>query len=58
LLHHTSGLPGYVQLFNSSAEIPELTREVNGVTNEAMLGQAMKLTPRSPSSATLSPESA
>lgn len=44
LLHHTSGLPGYVQLFSSSPGIPEFTREINGVTNEAVLEQAMKLT--------------
>jgi BAAT / Acyl-CoA thioester hydrolase C terminal len=32
LLHHTSGLPGYVQLFTSSVEVREVTREINGVT--------------------------
>jgi CubicO group peptidase (beta-lactamase class C family) len=31
LLHHTSGLPGYVQLFSSSTEIPELTREISAI---------------------------
>jgi CubicO group peptidase (beta-lactamase class C family) len=44
LLHHTSGLPGYVQLFSSSAGIPEWTREINGVTNEAVLEGGMRLT--------------
>jgi CubicO group peptidase (beta-lactamase class C family) len=43
LLHHTSGLPGYVQFFSSSAGIPEWTREINGVTNEAVLERAMNL---------------
>jgi CubicO group peptidase (beta-lactamase class C family) len=43
LLHHTSGLPGYVQFFSSSAGIPEWTREINGVTNEAVLERAMEL---------------
>ena len=37
LLHHTSGLPGYVHFFSSSVGIPEWTREINGVTNEAVL---------------------
>jgi CubicO group peptidase (beta-lactamase class C family) len=43
LLHHTSGLPGYVHFFSSSAGIPEWTREINGVTNEAVLERAMEL---------------
>jgi CubicO group peptidase (beta-lactamase class C family) len=43
LLHHTSGLPEYVELFSSSAGIPEWTRDVNGVTNEAVLDRAMAL---------------
>jgi CubicO group peptidase (beta-lactamase class C family) len=37
LLHHTSGLPGYVHFFSSSVGIPEWTREINGATNEAVL---------------------
>jgi CubicO group peptidase (beta-lactamase class C family) len=44
LLHHTSGLPGYVHFFSSSEGIPEWTREINGVTNEAVLERAMDLT--------------
>jgi CubicO group peptidase (beta-lactamase class C family) len=44
LLHHTSGLPEYVQLFSSSAGIREWTREIHGVTNEAVLERAMRLT--------------
>jgi CubicO group peptidase (beta-lactamase class C family) len=44
LLHHTSGLPEYIPLFSSSAGIPELTREINGVTNEAVLERALDLT--------------
>jgi CubicO group peptidase (beta-lactamase class C family) len=43
LLHHTSGLPEYIPLFSSSAEIPELTREIDGVTNEAVLERAIEL---------------
>src|SRR6202453_2030898 len=43
LLHHTSGLPGYVQFFSSSAEIHKLTHEINGITNEAVLERAMDL---------------
>ena len=43
LLHHTSGLPGYVQFFSSSADVFEWAREINGVTNEAVLERAMEL---------------
>jgi CubicO group peptidase (beta-lactamase class C family) len=43
LLHHTSGLPGYVHFFSSSVAIPEWTREINGVTNEAVLERVMEL---------------
>jgi CubicO group peptidase (beta-lactamase class C family) len=44
LPHHTSGLPEYVPPFSSSAGIPELTREINGVTNEAVIERALDLT--------------
>lgn len=44
LLHHTSGLPEYVPLFSTSEAIPELTREITGVTNEAVFERAMDLT--------------
>jgi len=44
LLYHTSGLPGYGEFFISSEAIPEVTREINGVTNEAVLERAMGLT--------------
>ena len=43
LLHHTSGLAGYVELFSSAAPIPEWTREINGVTNAAVFERAMDL---------------
>jgi CubicO group peptidase (beta-lactamase class C family) len=43
LLHHTSGLPHYVQFFSSSESIPELTRDIAGITNEAVLERAMGL---------------
>src|SRR5882757_3554583 len=43
LLHHTSGLTEYVQLFSSSAGIPEWTREIHGVTNDAVLDRAADL---------------
>ena len=43
LLHHTSGLPGYIQFFSSSEGIAEFTREIAGVTNEAVLERAMDL---------------
>jgi len=42
LLHHTSGLPGYVQFFSSSAAVFEWAREINGVTNEAVLERTME----------------
>ena len=44
LLHHTSGLPNYVPLFSSSKEAFEWAREINGLTNEAVLQRAMDLT--------------
>jgi CubicO group peptidase (beta-lactamase class C family) len=44
LLHHTSGLPEYVPFFSSSEETLEVTREINGITNEAVLERAMDLT--------------
>jgi CubicO group peptidase (beta-lactamase class C family) len=44
LLHHTSGLPEYVPLFSSSKEAFEWAREINGLTNEAVLQRAMDLT--------------
>src|SRR6266567_679190 len=37
LLYHTAGLPHYMQFFSSNAGIPEWTRDVTGVTNEAVL---------------------
>jgi CubicO group peptidase (beta-lactamase class C family) len=43
LLHHTSGLPGYIHFFSSSEGISEFTREIAGVTNEAVLERAMDL---------------
>lgn len=43
LLHHTSGLPGYVQFFSPSADVFDWAREINGVTNEAVFEQAMAL---------------
>jgi CubicO group peptidase (beta-lactamase class C family) len=43
LLHHTSGLPEYVPLFSTSEAIPELTREITGVTNEAVFERTMEL---------------
>lgn len=53
LLHHTSGLPGYVQFFSSNAGIREWTRDINavpgGLTNKAVLERTMELTgPDSP----------
>jgi CubicO group peptidase (beta-lactamase class C family) len=39
LLHHTSGLQGYVELFSSSTGVPD----INGVTNEAVLDRARDL---------------
>jgi CubicO group peptidase (beta-lactamase class C family) len=44
LLHHTSGLPEYVPLFSSSEEAFEWAREINGLTNEAVLERALDLT--------------
>jgi CubicO group peptidase (beta-lactamase class C family) len=44
LLHHTSGLPEYVQLFSSSEGVFEWAREINGLTTEAVLQRAMDLT--------------
>jgi CubicO group peptidase (beta-lactamase class C family) len=43
LLHHTSGLPGYVQFFSSSVGVHDWAREINGVTNEAVFERAMTL---------------
>jgi CubicO group peptidase (beta-lactamase class C family) len=43
LLHHTSGLPEYVPLFSSSEGVFEWAREINGLTNEAVLQRAMDL---------------
>ena len=43
LLHHTSGLPHYIQFFSSREAIPELTRDIAGITNEAVLERAMDL---------------
>jgi CubicO group peptidase (beta-lactamase class C family) len=44
LLHHTAGLPGYMEHFSSSKAIPEWTREMNGVANDAVLEWASGLT--------------
>src|SRR5215475_2231805 len=43
LLHHTSGLPTYFPLFSpdSSGTVLEFTRDLNGVTNEAVLERVM-----------------
>ena len=44
LLHHTSGLPGYFHLFASGSSgdpIAAFTRDLNGVTNEAVLERVM-----------------
>ena len=43
LLHHTAGLPHYMQFFSSSEQIPAWTRDLTGVTNEAVLERAMGL---------------
>lgn len=37
LLHHTAGLPNYLEFLNSSGRIPEWTGDVPHVTNEAVL---------------------
>ena len=44
LLHHTSGLPAYFPLFtsHSSGPVPEFTRDMKGVTNEAVLERVME----------------
>jgi CubicO group peptidase (beta-lactamase class C family) len=45
LLHHTSGLPEYVPPWClSSCAIPEVTREITGITNEVVLERALHLT--------------
>jgi CubicO group peptidase (beta-lactamase class C family) len=43
LLHHTAGLPHYMQFFSSSDETHEFTRAVAGVTNEAVLERVIHL---------------
>lgn len=53
LLHHTSGLPDYFQLFSSrerilqlfspNERIREFTRDMTGVTNEAVLERVMNV---------------
>jgi CubicO group peptidase (beta-lactamase class C family) len=43
LLHHTSGLPGYIPFFHSSGGIPEFNRDVAGITNDDVLERAMEL---------------
>jgi CubicO group peptidase (beta-lactamase class C family) len=43
LLHHTSGLPDYFHFFRSSERIAEFTRDITGVTNEAVLDRVMHL---------------
>ncbi|TMI98795.1 MAG: beta-lactamase family protein [Alphaproteobacteria bacterium] len=43
LLHHTSGLPGYLEFFSSAANVFEWAREINGVTNEAVIERTMNL---------------
>lgn len=37
LLHHTAGLPNYLEFLNSSGRTPEWTGDVLSVTNEAVL---------------------
>lgn len=43
MLHHTSGLPGYIPFFSSSEETSELTRDITGITNEDVLERALNL---------------
>jgi CubicO group peptidase (beta-lactamase class C family) len=43
LLHHTSGLPGYIQFFSTSEDITELTRSITGIDNEDVLERTMRL---------------
>ena len=43
LLHHTSGLPHYTQLFSSSEEVSQFTRDVTGLTNQAVFERTMDL---------------
>jgi CubicO group peptidase (beta-lactamase class C family) len=43
LLHHTSGLPHYIQFFSLSEDVSEFTREIGGITNEAVLERTMEL---------------
>ncbi|TIX90328.1 serine hydrolase domain-containing protein [Rhizobium sp. P44RR-XXIV] len=43
LLHHTSGLPGYIQFFSSSEDIAELTRSITGINNEDVFEKTMRL---------------
>jgi CubicO group peptidase (beta-lactamase class C family) len=49
LLHHTAGLPHYVEFFSIRADVFEWAREIDGVTNEAVLARTMDLAgPQSP----------
>ena len=43
MLHHTSSLPHYTQLFSSSEEVSQFTRDVTGLTNDAVLARTMDL---------------
>jgi CubicO group peptidase (beta-lactamase class C family) len=43
LLHHTSGLPHYIQFFSSSEQISEFTRDLTDATNTAVLERTMGL---------------
>jgi CubicO group peptidase (beta-lactamase class C family) len=43
LLHHTSGLPHYMEFFSSATGISEWTHDVTGVTNEAVLERTTEL---------------
>jgi CubicO group peptidase (beta-lactamase class C family) len=49
LLHHTPGLPGYMEFFSSEARIPEWTRDVTGVTNDTVLERTADLARLEPS---------
>lgn len=43
MLHHTAGLPHYMQFFTSTENIPEWTRALAGVTNDAVLERVIHL---------------
>jgi len=43
MLYHTSGLPQYTQLFSSSEKVSQFSRDVTGLTNNAVLARTMDL---------------